>query len=102
MKNVQVTMSTVGQLFPSSVVATDYLFELQGPDFRSDSVFYTGAVGLTHVFQNVQPGVYTVTVTLRDSLGVAIGSPVTSASFTVEADITLQVPAGLTVQVITV
>ncbi len=102
MKNVQVTMAATGQSFPSSTVAGDYLFQLTGPDSRADSVPYSGAASVLHTFTNVQPGTYTVTATLRDSTLVTLGMPITSVSFSVAADIVLQVPAGLTVQVVTV
>ena len=99
MKSIVASITTSGQSFPSGTVAQAYRFEISGPESRFVDVPY-GTV-LTATFTDVSPGTYTVTAELLDSSGNRLGN-LLSTTVDVVADIILQVPAGLTVQVITV
>lgn len=101
MKSILATITTASQSFPGGTVAQSYRFEIAGPENRFIDVLYGGL--LSAQFDDVADGSYTVNAELLDAAGVRLG-PLLTQSVTVStppADIILQVPAGLTVQVIT-
>ena len=100
MKNIVATITIAPQTFPAGTVGQNYRFEIAGPESRFADVPYGGA--LTTTFTDVADGTYTVTAELLDSVGVRLGALLSQLVIvsTAPADIILQVPAGLTVQVI--
>ena len=99
MKGILVSITTSAQTFPFGTTPQNYRFEISGPESRFIDVQY--GTGLSAQFDNVEPGDYTVTVELLDPGGQRLGNILTS-TVNVPADVILQVPAGLTVQVISV
>ena len=102
MKSIVATITTSPQTFPGGAVVQAYRFEIAGPENRFIDVPYAGPLSAT--FDDVADGTYTVTAELLDSGGQRLGN-LLSLQVTVTtapADIILQVPAGLTVQVITI
>lgn len=100
MKSIVATITVSSQSFPAGTVAQAYRFEISGPRNEFKDVPYAGALSAT--FDNVDPGTYTVTAELLDSNGQRLGNILSQNVTVAAADIILQVPAGLTVQVITI
>jgi len=101
-KNIIATISVSPQTFPPATIVGPYRLAIAGPRTESQDVAYTGSA-VSATFADVPDGIYTVTAELLDSAGVLLGNQL-STQVTVQAqptDIILQVPAGLTVQVIT-
>jgi len=100
MKNIVATITTSAQTFPAGTVATSYRFEIAGPRNEFQDVPYGGV--LSAEFVDVPDGDYTVTAELLDSQGQRLGNLLSQvvSVVTPPADIILQIPAGLTVQVI--
>jgi len=101
MKSILATITVSPQPFPAGTVAQSYRFEITGPENRFIDVPYAGP--LSAQFDEVPDGTYTVTAELLDGAGQRLGGLLSQQAIvsTAPADIILQVPAGLTVQVLT-
>ena len=84
---------------PNAAAYSQYRVSLaNGPDPRAEFVPFGT---FTHRFTSVAPGAYTARWELANTDGQILG-PGVSLPVTIEADIVLKIPTGLTVEVIRV
>lgn len=92
MAKVTITLSVAPQDFPAGTVGGPFRYSIEG-----DAVFEQDSTELSVVFDSVAPGSYIASAQLLDASLAPLGGKV-SAPFTVEVpNVTLQVPAAVTV-----
>lgn len=92
MAKVTVVISTVAQDFPPGTVGGAFRYQIEG-----DAVFSQDSTATSVDFLDVAPGSYVASAQLLDDVGNALGAKV-STPFIVEVpNVSLQVPATVTV-----
>lgn len=96
MATVIVSIATQQQAFPAGTAAAGIVITLVGASVAPQHI---SASPYSASFSDVAPGTYTASAQAVDANGNALGAAATSAPFTIEAPVMVDVPQTVTVSV---